>query len=90
MLARTSIRQAVRMPRAAGVGGAAVRFVSEGSTGTTRGEGADDSFVKRERAQEDYYVKQHEKEQLARLREQIKQQQKKIDHLEEKLENFSK
>lgn len=61
------------------------RWYSEGSLGSPRGEGADDSFVKRERAQEDYFIKKHEKEQLEKLRKQVKQQQQKIANLEEKL-----
>ncbi|CDO95588.1 unnamed protein product [Kluyveromyces dobzhanskii CBS 2104] len=71
---------------------AAIRMYSssEGSVGSTRSDGSSDAFTKREKAQEDLYVKQHEKEQLAQLREQLKQQQKKIDNLEEKLDNIRK
>lgn len=85
MLARSTLSRAVRLQR-----GAAVRLYSEGSTGAPRTDGSTDAFIKREKAQEDLYIKQHEKEQLAQLREQLKQQQKKIDNLEEKLENITK
>lgn len=69
---------------------ACARFYSEGSVGATRNDGSTDAFTKREKAQEDFYIKQHEKEQLAQLKEQLKQQQKKIDNLEEKLDNLTK
>ncbi|AGO11874.1 AaceriADR109Wp [[Ashbya] aceris (nom. inval.)] len=66
--------------------GSMARFYSpEGSTGAPRGESADDAFVKREKANEDYYIRKHEREQLAQLREQLQKQQKKIDNLEEQL-----
>ena len=67
-----------------------IRDSSEGSVGATRTDGSSDAFTKREKAQEDFYVKQHEKEQLAQLREQLKQQQKQIENLEEKLDNITK
>lgn len=70
--------------------GVAARFYSEGATGSPRASGSEDTFLKRERAQEDYFIKKHEKDQLAHLKEQLKQQQKKIDSLEEKLENITK
>ncbi|ODV58935.1 ATPase inhibitor ASCRUDRAFT_9708 [Ascoidea rubescens DSM 1968] len=63
----------------------AVRFYSEGSTGSFRGEGASDSFTKREKAKEDYYVKQHEIEKLAALRNELKKLHKEKDELEEKI-----
>lgn len=65
-------------------------YSSEGSIGSTRPDGSSDAFTKRERAQEDFYVKQHEKEQLQHLKESVKQQEKKIENLEEKLENLTK
>ncbi|CUS23111.1 LAQU0S08e02366g1_1 [Lachancea quebecensis] len=85
--ARASLKKSLKlqlpaMPTMPTVGG---RFYSEGSVGSPRGEGADDSFVRRERAQEDYFIRQHEKEQLEKLRQQVKQQQQKIEHLEGRL-----
>ncbi|AMD20094.1 HCL057Wp [Eremothecium sinecaudum] len=47
---------------------------------------SNDAFRKREKAQEDMYVKQHEKEQLKRLREKLQEQQKKIDSLEQQIQ----
>ncbi|EDO16899.1 hypothetical protein Kpol_1020p5 [Vanderwaltozyma polyspora DSM 70294] len=67
-----------------------IRTYSEGATGAPRESATQDSFTKREKANEDYYVKQHEKEQLAALREQLKQQQKKIDQMEDKIGQLTK
>lgn len=65
---------------------AAVRMYSEaGSTGTTRGGSSDDTFTKREKASEDWFVRQHEKEQLENLKKQLAEQNKKIEHLENKV-----
>ncbi|KAH3685528.1 hypothetical protein WICPIJ_003498 [Wickerhamomyces pijperi] len=62
-----------------------VRMYSEGATGATRPAGSSDAFTKREKAQEDLYVKQHEKEQLAALRESLKKQKEQLDALEKKM-----
>lgn len=40
---------------------------------------------KREKAQEDYYVKKHEKEQLAALRESLKKSKEQLSELEQKM-----
>ena len=42
-----------------------------------------DSFTRREKAQEDYYIKQREKERLSKLREKLAAQRKHLDDLEE-------
>ncbi|ONH66043.1 ATPase inhibitor, mitochondrial [Cyberlindnera fabianii] len=62
-----------------------VRAYSEGSTGAPRPDGSSDSFSKREKAQEDYYVKKHEKEQLAALRESLKKSKEQLSELEQKM-----
>lgn len=62
-----------------------VRMYTEGATGATRPEGSSDAFSKREKAQEDLYIKQHEKEQLAALREALKKQKEQLDNLEKKM-----
>ncbi|SCU81149.1 LAME_0B05820g1_1 [Lachancea meyersii CBS 8951] len=77
---RNTLRQSLKLQC-----GMASRCYTEGSTGSPRGESAEDAFVKRERAQEDYYIRKHEKDQLAQLRQKITEQQKKIDHLEDQL-----
>ncbi|CDR38383.1 CYFA0S02e01024g1_1 [Cyberlindnera fabianii] len=43
------------------------------------------SMQKREKAQEDYYVKKHEKEQLAALRESLKKSKEQLSELEQKM-----
>ncbi|ESX02003.1 hypothetical protein HPODL_05125 [Ogataea parapolymorpha DL-1] len=58
------------------------RLYSEGSTGSTRSDGSSDAFTKREKAQEDYYIKKHQAEQIAKLREQLAKQKEQLDHLE--------
>lgn len=63
---------------------------TEGATGTPRGIGQEDSFIKREKANEDFFIKQHEKEQMTTLREQLKRQQKKIDEMESKIHELTK
>lgn len=60
---------------------------NEGPLGTGTSE---DSFIKRERAKEDYFVRQHEKEQLQKLRQQLKEHQEKVDSLKNKIESLSK
>lgn len=67
-----------------------LRYYSAGSAGGARESGIQDSLNKREKVNEDYFIKQHEREQLAHLREQLKKQQKKIDNLEEKLDTLKK
>lgn len=62
-----------------------VRMYSEGATGSTRSDGSSDSFTKREKAQEDFYVKKHQAEQLAALREQLAKQKEQIDELTQKI-----
>ena len=50
---------------------------AEGDVGAPRfgGAASGDAFTRRERASEDYYVKQHEKEQLAALKKKIADQE---------------
>lgn len=79
MLSRSVVRT-LRSPAAA------VRMYSEaGSTGTTRGGTSDDTFTKREKASEDWFIRQHEKEQLEHLKKQNTEQSKRIEHLENKV-----
>lgn len=66
---------------------AAVRCYSEGSTGAPRGGSSGDNFTQREKAQEDYYVRQHEKEQLELLKKQLHEQGKKLEKLENDIKN---
>ncbi|CDK29551.1 unnamed protein product [Kuraishia capsulata CBS 1993] len=43
---------------------------------------------KREKAQEDLYIKKHQAEQLAALKEQIKKQKESLDELEKKINSI--
>ncbi|KAG5361060.1 ATPase inhibitor [Yarrowia sp. B02] len=81
MLSRISTATVTRVPRVA------ARFYSEGSAGSFRGEGQGDSFTKREKAQEDYYVKQQEKEKLEALREQLAKLKQDTADLEKHLDS---
>jgi len=49
------------------------RRMAEGDAGATRSGGAaqGDAFTKREQASEDYYVRQQEKDKLAKLKQKI-------------------
>ncbi|MCJ1257567.1 hypothetical protein MMC24_005393 [Lignoscripta atroalba] len=69
----------------------AVRMAA-GDTGGVRsgGEAAGDSFSKREKANEDYYVKQKEKEKLMALKEKLSQQRKHLDELDKHIDELTK
>ncbi|KAI0776654.1 hypothetical protein BD413DRAFT_521612 [Trametes elegans] len=69
MLATIAARSAVRAPRAA-VTPVAARFYT------------DNAFNKKEKAHEDQYARQHEKEQLEKLRKQIAQKQAELEQLQ--------
>ncbi|KAK9475529.1 uncharacterized protein V1510DRAFT_409496 [Dipodascopsis tothii] len=64
---------------------ASARFYSEGSTGSSRGEAGGDAFTKREKANEDYYVRKAEKERLVQLKEQLEKQRKLVEEAEKNL-----
>ncbi|KAK9452282.1 ATPase [Limtongia smithiae] len=69
----------------------ASRFYSEaGSVGSVRpgGEKSSDSFQKREKAQEDFYVRQVEKQKIEALREAIKKQREHLDELATHLDSL--
>ncbi|MCJ1299040.1 hypothetical protein MMC08_001831 [Hypocenomyce scalaris] len=60
---------------------------AEGSTGAPRsgGEVQGDTFTKREKANEDYYVKQQERQKLMALKEKISQQRKQLEELDKNM-----
>ncbi|KAK6338986.1 hypothetical protein TWF696_009782 [Orbilia brochopaga] len=68
------------------------RGYSEGDTGAIRpgGDAAGDSFTRREKAAEDYYIKQREKERITKLREKLAEQRKHLDSLEEDIKELEK
>ncbi|KAL3230147.1 F(1)-ATPase inhibitor IF(1), mitochondrial [Nakaseomyces bracarensis] len=48
-----------------------------------------DIFNQREKAKEDYFIRQHEKEQLQKLKEQLEHHRSKVKDLEEKINKIS-
>ncbi|KAF3929836.1 hypothetical protein ABW20_dc0106338 [Dactylellina cionopaga] len=71
------------------------RAYTEGATGGIRPGGTyhrinSDSFTRREKAQEDYYIRQREKERLGKLREKLAAQRKHLDDLEEDIKELEK
>ncbi|ODV98161.1 hypothetical protein PACTADRAFT_646 [Pachysolen tannophilus NRRL Y-2460] len=65
-------------------------YSNEGSTGAPRPDGKSDAFTKREKTNEDYYVKKHEAEVLASLKEQLKKQKEHLNDLEKKIDDLNK
>lgn len=62
-----------------------VRAYTEGATGATRSDGSADSFTKREKAQEDFYIRKHQAEQIAALKEQLAKQKSQLEDLEKNI-----
>lgn len=79
-----------RTPRVMGVVRNYTTGFSEGATGSQRGLGGEDSFTKKEKAHEDFYVKQHEKEQLRKLKERLQKHKEELKNIEEEIENIKK
>ncbi|KAK9237748.1 mitochondrial ATPase inhibitor, IATP-domain-containing protein [Lipomyces kononenkoae] len=71
---------------------ASIRFYSEGATGAPRpgGEKQGDTFTKREKAQEDLYVRQLEAQKLKALRDALKKQREHLDDIEAHLDELEK
>ncbi|EJS44339.1 stf1p [Saccharomyces arboricola H-6] len=68
----------------------ASRLYSDGPMGGSSSGGSQDIFIKRERAKEDYYARQQEREQLAHVKEQLREHKKKLETLENKINSLSK
>lgn len=62
----------------------ALRFYSDGYMATG------DIFNQREKAKEDFFIRQHEKEQLQKLKEQLEHHKSKVKDLEDKIDKISK
>ncbi|CAL9732247.1 ATPase inhibitor, mitochondrial [Monosporozyma unispora] len=91
MITRSNIRQTIKQtPKVVGIMRQYSVGSSDGSTGSHRGFGSEDSFTKKEKAQEDFYIKQHEKEQLRKLREQLQKSKAEVKNIEEQIENIQK
>lgn len=66
-----------------------VRAFSISRRAMVEGPGKSDSFKDRENAQEGAYIKKHEAEQLAKLRERLEEQKKVVDKLEKDLKDLN-
>ncbi|TFK92518.1 hypothetical protein K466DRAFT_659237 [Polyporus arcularius HHB13444] len=77
MLARIAVRSAARAPRAA-MTPVAARFYSE------------NAFNKKEKAHEDQYARQHEKEQLEKLKKQIADKKAELERLQQEHDQLNK
>ncbi|RDX51769.1 hypothetical protein OH76DRAFT_271130 [Lentinus brumalis] len=77
MLARIAARSAARAPRAA-MTPVAARFYSE------------NAFNKKEKAHEDQYARQHEKEQLEKLKKQIADKKAELERLQQEHDQLNK
>jgi len=66
--------------------------MAEGSTGGTRagGEAQGDSFTKREKANEDFYIRQQEKEKLMALKAKLGEQQRHLEELSKHIDEMAK
>ncbi|KAI5807648.1 mitochondrial ATPase inhibitor, IATP-domain-containing protein [Peziza echinospora] len=95
---RTSILRTVRAQKAVTpLFQNSVRYVSgEGATGSgfsrpsAGATTSQDSFTKREKAAEDYYIRQKEKEKLLELKEKLKQQRAHLDELDAHIEELTR
>ncbi|KZF22102.1 hypothetical protein L228DRAFT_261322 [Xylona heveae TC161] len=71
-----------------------VRTMAEGATGSGAsrpgGEHSGDAFSRREKANEDYYVRQKEKEKLLGLKEKLAAQRKHLDELDRHIDELTR
>ncbi|KAI5843990.1 mitochondrial ATPase inhibitor, IATP-domain-containing protein [Morchella snyderi] len=91
---RTTIARSLRINRVSAIAMSVRPYSSEGSTGSgfsrPAGEAAGDAFTKREKAAEDFYVRQQEKVKLLQLKEKLKQQRKHLDELDAHIEELTR
>ncbi|KAL1894431.1 ATPase inhibitor [Sporothrix stenoceras] len=62
--------------------------MAEGDTGAPRG--TSDAFTKREKAAEDYAIRQREKEKLMQLKQKLKEQQAHLEQLSQHIDELTK
>lgn len=90
MINRFNIVQTVKQtPKVMGIVRNYTVGTSEGSTGSHRGFGGD-SFTKKEKANEDVYIKQHEREQLRKFKKQLEKHKAELKNIEKQLHNIKK
>ncbi|KAK0657644.1 mitochondrial ATPase inhibitor, IATP-domain-containing protein [Cercophora newfieldiana] len=88
---RTSITKAARSTAVLRTFSTSARTMAAGDTGSppkTGGQG--DAFQKRERAQEEMFIRKAEREKLLQLREKIKQQQDHLKQLSDHIDEITK
>ncbi|ODV90561.1 hypothetical protein CANCADRAFT_2291 [Tortispora caseinolytica NRRL Y-17796] len=61
-------------------------FYAAGDTGAPRSSG--DSFTKREKAQEDMYVREKEKEKLDKLKQALAKHRKELDEISKQIDQL--
>ncbi|RKU40580.1 hypothetical protein DL546_002289 [Coniochaeta pulveracea] len=64
--------------------------MAAGDTGAVRPSGGGDAFQKREKAAEDYAVRQREKERLLELRKKLHEQQAHLKQLSDHIDEITK
>ncbi|KAH8586319.1 mitochondrial ATPase inhibitor, IATP-domain-containing protein [Bisporella sp. PMI_857] len=66
------------------------RAMAGGDTGAPRSTGSGDAFTKREKANEDYAIRQREKEKLLELKKQLAKQHEHLKKLEDHIDELAK
>ncbi|TLS28405.1 hypothetical protein PpBr36_01108 [Pyricularia pennisetigena] len=83
-------RPAVRLSNTRVAFSTSASRMAEGDLGSTPKTGGGDAFQKRERAQEDYAIRQREKEKLLELRKRLAEQQAHLNKLAEHIDEITK
>ncbi|KAI1021758.1 hypothetical protein LB505_009061 [Fusarium chuoi] len=67
------------------------RVMTEGATGSVRPTGGSgDAFQRREKASEDYAIRQREKEKLNELKKKLQEQQEHLDRLSKHIDEITR
>ncbi|KAI9904708.1 hypothetical protein N3K66_001237 [Trichothecium roseum] len=66
------------------------RTMTEGDTGAPRAYGGGDAFQRREQANENYTIRQREKEKLLDLKQKLAEQQQHLDRLSKHIDEVTK
>ncbi|KAI9798626.1 MAG: hypothetical protein M1825_005050 [Sarcosagium campestre] len=89
----SALRPALRNSRGVIVN-TTIRGMAEGSTGSgasrAGGAASGDAYTRREKANEDYYVKEQEKEKLRALQAKLKEQSEHIKKLDQHIQDITK
>ncbi|ESZ98242.1 hypothetical protein SBOR_1338 [Sclerotinia borealis F-4128] len=84
---RPAVRTTIPPARAFTV---SARTMGEGDTGAARFGGQQDAFTKREKANEDYTIRQRENEKLLELKKKINEQRDHLKKLEDHISEIEK